>query len=49
MTRTRHATHPLAVPVVARDAVGAVAGALPTAPRGGHEATDTGLAFAPVS
>ena len=32
MTRTRHATHPLAaVPVVARVAVGAVAGALPTA------------------
>ena len=32
MTRTRHATHPLAVPVVAQDAVGAVAGAQPTPP-----------------
>ena len=31
MTRTRHTTHPLAVPVVARDVVGAVTGALPTA------------------
>ena len=32
MTRTRDTTHPLAVPVVARDAVGAVVGAQPTAP-----------------
>ena len=32
MTRTGHATHPLAVPVVVRDAVGAVAGAQPTTP-----------------
>ena len=32
MTRTRNTTHPLAVPVVARDAEGAVAGAPPIAP-----------------
>ena len=32
MTRTRHATHPPAVPVVVQDAVGAVAGAQPAAP-----------------
>ena len=36
MTRMRHATHPPAVLVVARDVVGVVAGALPKAPgRGG--------------